>query len=181
MRIRGRLDQAQPCFSFEFFPPKTDAAMDELFRTITELASLEPGFVSVTYGAGGGTRDLTLEMVSRIKRELGIEVMAHLTCAGHSRDELSGMLDRLREDGIENVLALRGDRRPEDPPVGPDGLAYANELVELIRGRDHPICVGGAAYPEGHLECPSRDEDLLNLKRKVDAGADFLVDRKSVV
>jgi methylenetetrahydrofolate reductase (NADPH) len=177
MRIRDRLAQPAPCFSFEFFPPKNDAGMDALFQSLTELALLEPGFVSVTYGAGGSTRDRTIEIVTRVKRSVGIEAMAHLTCVGHSKAELTGLLERLRDAGIENVLALRGD-----PPRGetaftpaPDGFSYASDLVSFIRERGHPFCVGGAAYPEGHIETSSREVDLANLKRKVDAGAEFLI------
>src|SRR3990172_9398449 len=109
MRRRDRLAQPAPCFSFEFFPPKNDAGMDALFQSLTELALLEPGFVSVTYGAGGSTRDRTIEIVTRVKRSVGIEAMAHLTCVGHSKAELTGLLERLQDAGIENVLALRGD------------------------------------------------------------------------
>jgi methylenetetrahydrofolate reductase (NADPH) len=176
MKIKDRLAEPRPCFSFEFFPPKTDQAMDELFRTIHDLARLEPGFVSVTYGAMGQTRSRTIEVVTRIKRVTGIEAMAHVTCAGHSRADLRALLDRLRDDGVENVLALRGD-----PPKGeesfvppPDEFAFASELVEFIRSEGYPFCVGAAAYPEGHLES-SREEDLVHLKRKVDAGVDFLI------
>mgnify|MGYP000863655482 CR=1 FL=1 len=157
MRIRDRLDNAKPCFSFEFFPPKTDAAMDELFRTVSELAPLEPGFVSVTYGAAGGTRDLTVEVVTRIQRNLGLPAMAHLTCASQTRDEIRTLLDRLRDEGIQNVLALRGDPRPGDRVVpGDQGFASAKELIEFIRGEGYPFCVGAAAYPEGHPSSPSR-------------------------
>jgi methylenetetrahydrofolate reductase (NADPH) len=177
MKIRNRLNPSNPCFSFEFFPPKTDEGAANLLKTLEELAPLEPGFVSVTYGAGGSTRDRTLGLVSEIKRTTGIEAMAHLTCVGHTRQELQEIIDRLFEAKIENILALRGD-----PPQGQkafvpvaEGLNYAAELVELIRQRDHAICLGGACYPEGHLETPSREQDLKNLKRKVDAGLDFII------
>ena len=176
MRIRDRLEQSRPCFSFEFFPPKSDLAMDELFQTVTDLAPLAPGFVSVTYGAGGGNRDLTVEVITRIRRILGVEVMAHLTCVGHTRAELVGLLERLRDEGLENLLALRGDKRPDDPSSTlEEGLSHASDLVGLIRDRGFCFCVGGAAYPEGHLECASREVDLRNLKREVDAGAEFLI------
>ncbi|HME89889.1 MAG TPA: methylenetetrahydrofolate reductase [NAD(P)H] [Myxococcaceae bacterium] len=177
MKIRNRLNPSNPCFSFEFFPPKTEEGAANLMKTLEELAPLEPGFVSVTYGAGGSTRDRTLSLVTEMKRTTGIEAMAHLTCVGHSREELDEVIDRLFEAKIENILALRGD-----PPMGqkafvpvPGGLSYAAELVELIRQRDHAICLGGACYPEGHIETPSREEDLKNLKRKVDAGLDFII------
>jgi methylenetetrahydrofolate reductase (NADPH) len=177
MKIRNRLNPSSPCFSFEFFPPKTDEGWTNLRRTLADLAPLDPGFVSVTYGAGGGTRDRTLQLVTEIKQTTGIEAMAHLTCVGHTRAELETIIERLLDARIENVLALRGD-----PPAGQasflpviGGLHFAWELVELIRRRDHTLCVGGACYPEGHMEAPSRDEDLKNLKRKVDAGLDFII------
>jgi methylenetetrahydrofolate reductase (NADPH) len=176
MRISDRLAQPSPCFSFEFFPPKTDAGMESLFQTVAELSPLEPGFVSVTYGAGGSTRDRTLEVVARIKK-LGLEAMAHLTCVGHSRSELRTILGRLQAAGIENLLALRGD-----PPKGeatfvppPDGFTHAEELVSFIKSEGLPFCIGGAAHPEGHMENASRQADLDNLKRKVDAGVEFLI------
>jgi len=177
MKIRYRLNPSNPCFSFEFFPPKTDEGVADLLRTVEELAPLDPGFVSVTYGAGGSTRDRTLDLVTRIKKDSGIEAMAHVTCVGHSKDELSQILDRLGSAGIQNVLALRGD-----PPQGqkqfvaaPGGFRFASELVAFIRERDYPFCLGGAGYPEGHIENPSREVDLKNLKTKVDAGLDFVI------
>lgn len=177
MKIRNRLNPSKPCFSFEFFPPKTEDGWTNLRKTLEELSGLEPGFVSVTYGAGGSTRDKTLQLVQEIKQTTGIEAMAHLTCVGHTREELSDIVDRLLESGIENILALRGD-----PPIGQKsfapvvgGFRYASELVELIREKDHTLCIGGACYPEGHIEAASRDDDLRNLKLKVDAGIDFVI------
>jgi methylenetetrahydrofolate reductase (NADPH) len=177
MKIRNRLNPSNPCYSFEFFPPKTDEGTRSLLKTLEDLAPLAPGFVSVTYGAGGSTRDRTLELVTRIKQTTGIEAMAHVTCVGHSLDELRELLDRLAAARIENVLALRGD-----PPKGEEtfvpaagGCRYASELVEFIRANDYPFCVGSAGYPEGHVETASREEDLRNLKRKVDAGCDFVI------
>jgi methylenetetrahydrofolate reductase (NADPH) len=177
MKIRNRLNPSHPCFSFEFFPPKTEEGWANLQRTVQDLAPLDPGFVSVTYGAGGGTRDRTLQLVTEIKQTTGIEAMAHLTCVGHTRAELGGIVERLLDAKIENVLALRGD-----PPAGQSsflpvagGFRFASELVELIRERDHTLCIGGACYPEGHMEAASREDDLKNLKRKVDAGLDFII------
>lgn len=177
MKIRNRLNPSNPCFSFEFFPPKTDEGTANLLRTLEELAPLEPGFVSVTYGAGGSTRDRTIELVTRIKQTSGIEAMAHLTCVGHSREELHDVLRKLKEAKVENVLPLRGD-----PPQGqkefvptPGGFRYASELVNFIREEDFNFCLGGACYPEGHVETASRDDDLRHLKAKVDAGLDFLI------
>ncbi len=177
MKIRNRLNPSKPCFSFEFFPPKTEEGWTNLRQTLEDLAGLEPGFVSVTYGAGGSTRDRTLQLVSEIKATTGIEAMAHLTCVGHTREELNEVVDRLLESRIENVLALRGDPPQGQKSFAPvaGGLQYASDLVELIRHKDHTLCIGGACYPEGHIEASSRDEDLTNLKRKVDAGLDFVI------
>ncbi len=176
MKIRNRLNPSQPCFSFEFFPPKTPEGLNNLLRTLEDLAPLSPGFVSVTYGAGGSTRGQTVDLVKAI-RERGIEAMAHVTCVGHARSELRLLLEQLAAAKVENVLALRGD-----PPAGdrafvpaPDGFAHASELVAFIREHDFPFCLGGACYPEGHVDTVSREEDLRHLKSKVDAGLDFLI------
>lgn len=177
MKIRNRLNPSNPCFSFEFFPPKTDAGTVNLMQTLEDLAPLEPGFVSVTYGAGGSTRDRTVDLVTRIKRDTGIETMAHLTCLGHTRDELRELLGRLEAAGIENVLVLRGDA-PQGSPLPPPsdtGFQYATDLVRFIREEDFGFSLGGACYPEGHVETGSRDDDLRHLKAKVDAGLDFVV------
>lgn len=178
MKIVDRLRQGgAPCFSFEFFPPKTEEGVAQLFATLRELQDLAPAFVSVTYGAGGSTRQMTVDLVSAIKRETGIEAMAHLTCVGHGRAELAEVLERLRAAGVENVLALRGDP-PVDQPTfvtAPDGLSHANELIELIRSRDLPFGLGAACYPESHLESKALDDDIAQTRRKVDAGADFLI------
>lgn len=177
MKIRNRLNPSKPCFSFEFFPPKTPEGEKQLWETLEDLRSLEPGFVSVTYGAGGSTRDRTIELVTHIKERTGIEPMAHLTCVGHTKAEIADVLSRLAKARIENVLALRGD-----PPKGQTsfqrtegGFGYANELVEFVREQDLGFGIGGAAYPEGHPETASREADLQHLKLKVDAGCDFVV------
>lgn len=177
MRIGDLYGRDRPIFSFEFFPPQTKAGHHSLIETIGELRTLNPDFVSVTYGAGGSTRDRTLDLVSYIKNSIGIEAMAHLTCVGASQEELSAILARLANAGIENVIALRGD-----PPKGeeefrphPQGLHYAQELVALIR-RDHPgFCVAAACYPEKHVQAPSLAEDLRHLTDKVSAGVDVLI------
>jgi len=168
------LAAGRPLFSFEFFPPKDEAAAAELMRVVASLQELRPDFVSVTYGAGGSTRAKTIDLVVRIKREAGIEAAAHLTCVGHSKDEIRAVLRELADQGIENILALRGD-----PPRGqtifaphPDGFRYANELaVEVAK---MGFCFGVAGYPEKHIEAPSFEIDLQNLKRKVGAGASFV-------
>ena len=178
MLIRDFLASGAPSISFEFFPPKSDEAAAQLERTISELGELSPTFISVTYGAGGSTREKTVEIVSRIKRGAGIEAMAHLTCVGSTRDELGSVLHRLADGGVENVLALRGD-----PPKGQKaftpvegGFRYANELAAFIReAHGDKLCVGGAAYPEKHVESGNPAVDLNNLKRKVDAGLDFVI------
>ncbi|HET9101900.1 MAG TPA: methylenetetrahydrofolate reductase [NAD(P)H] [Solirubrobacteraceae bacterium] len=177
MRIDEILESAEePIFSFEFFPPKTIEGERVLGLALESLRQLDPAFVSVTYGAGGSTRSKTLDLTKWIKQELGIEAMAHLSCVGTSRDELTSILDDMRDAGIENVLALRGD-----PPQGetewrphPGGLRYSTELAALITGGyDH--CVGGACFPEVHPEAPDLAHDLRFLKEKVDAGVSFLI------
>jgi methylenetetrahydrofolate reductase (NADPH) len=176
MKITAKLSPKTPAFSFEFFPPKDEAGVDRLFETVARLQVYEPAYVSVTYGAGGSTRKLTVDLVTRIKREVGLEAMAHLTCVGATREEISSVLDQLREGGIENVLALRGD-----PPKGETafvksegGFGYASELTEFIRSR-WDFCLAGACYPECHPESASVEIDLANVKRKVEAGTDVLV------
>ena len=176
MKIIDILKQDKPAFSFEFFPPKDDVGFDQLFETIDNLKSWDPAFVSVTYGAGGSTRSKTIDLVGRIKKEIGLESMAHLTCVGHSSDEILKVLESIKEQNVDNVLALRGD-----PPAGetnftkPDnGFGYAEELVQFIRER-FSFCIGVAGYPEGHPECSNREEDLFHLKKKVLAGASFIV------
>jgi methylenetetrahydrofolate reductase (NADH) len=144
---------------------------------LKELADLRPGFVSVTYGAGGSTRQLTIELTSTIKRETGIEAMAHLTCVGHGRSELAEILERLRSAGVQNVLALRGDT-PRDQSTfvpAPDGFAHANELMGFIRERGHDFCLGGACYPEVHLDTDNLDLEIEHTRRKVGDGAEFLI------
>jgi methylenetetrahydrofolate reductase (NADPH) len=165
-----------PVFSFEFFPPKTDEGERNLRAALGALRELEPDFVSVTYGAGGSTRGLTLELTKWIKQELGIEAMAHLSCVGVSRDELCVILDSLADAGIENVLALRGDAPRGDSSwqPHPNGLRYSSELATLIASR-YPACVGAACFPEVHPEAADLASDLRFLKQKVDCGVSFLI------
>jgi methylenetetrahydrofolate reductase (NADPH) len=178
MRINEVLaTAAEPVFSFEFFPPKTDEGVDNLFATIDALKGLDPTFVSVTYGAGGGTRDGTIEISTRIKNEIGLETMMHLSCVGETRDGLDEILGTIESAGIENVLALRGD-----PPRGdtefkrPDGgLSSAAELAGFISERFESFSLGGSCFPEVHPEAASLEADLAYLKTKVDAGAAFLI------
>jgi methylenetetrahydrofolate reductase (NADPH) len=176
MRISQALATQRPFFSFEFFPPRTDEAQQHLLETARTLRGLRPAFVSVTYGAGGSTRARTVEVAKQIQKDVGINVMAHVTCVGSSRADLRGVLNELEAAGIENVLALRGDP-PKDAAVFetvPGGFAYASDLVAMVE-RNYHFCIGGACYPEKHIEAASLDEDLYNLKRKVDAGAEFLI------
>jgi methylenetetrahydrofolate reductase (NADPH) len=178
MLIRDLLASRAPSISFEFFPPKSDEAAAQLERTIADLRPLQPDFVSVTWGAGGSTREKTIEIVSRIRDGAGLEAMAHLTCVGSTREELAAVLRRLKDAGVHNVLALRGD-----PPKGQTsftavegGFRYASELTAFIReAHGSDLCLGGAAYPEKHVECGNPAVDINNLKRKVDAGLDFLI------
>ncbi len=167
-----------PHISFEVFPPKTDAAMESLRRVLPELIELGPRYMTVTYGAGGSTRERTVEIAALIKREYHMESACHLTCVGHSRDDLDRLLDDIRDSGIENIVALRGD-----PPRGetkfvppPDGYSHGNELVAHIRRRhaaDFGIAVAG--YPEKHIESTDVESDLRHFKNKVDAGADIAI------
>jgi methylenetetrahydrofolate reductase (NADPH) len=177
MKIRDLFKAGRRLFSFEFFPPKSEAGAATLERTIRELADLQPAFVSVTYGAGGSTRDRTVELVTRIQRDDKICAMAHLTCAGASRDEISGVIDRLVDGGIENIIALRGDAPPGQPfTVPPDGFGHGSDLVSYIRKRHGDrLCLAAAGYPENHPECRDTDLDMKNLVTKVNAGVDFLV------
>ncbi|MGE0478924.1 MAG: methylenetetrahydrofolate reductase [NAD(P)H] [Phycisphaerae bacterium] len=176
MRIRELLSCGRPSLSFEFFPPKDEASLAALRDTLAALRELRPTYISVTYGAGGSTRERTLELVSHVRRDYGIEAMAHLTCVGASKAEIRTVLERLADAGVENVLALRGD-----PPRGqvnflphPEGFRYANELASFAR-EHFSFCLAGACYPEKHPEAPSLDADLLAAKRKVDAGCQFLI------
>jgi methylenetetrahydrofolate reductase (NADPH) len=171
------LNAEEPTFSFEFFPPKSEAGEANLAAALTELHALAPAFVSVTYGAGGSTRDRNVEIVSELKRRYGLEAMAHLTCVNATVSELRSTLDVMRGAGVENVLALRGD-----PPADQErwtktegGLGYSRELVELIRSEYPEFAIGAACFPEVHIHATSAEDDLRFLKAKVDAGASFLI------
>lgn len=180
MKIVDLYGRQKHTFSFEFFPPKNEEGETKLFGTIQRLKQLKPAFVSVTYGAMGTTRDNTIRIVERIKKEIGIEPASHLTCVGHTASEIEVILGELRKRGIENIVALRGD-----PPKGetefkpvPNGFHYGSELVGFIRR--HPefskvFSLAVAGYPEGHVECPDKIEDLKHLKEKVDQGADVVI------
>jgi methylenetetrahydrofolate reductase (NADPH) len=177
MRIDRILSTTRPCFSVEFFPPKTEEGRRTLFETVEALKPLEPNFVSVTYGAGGATREGTVEIASAIQNEHGIETMAHLSCVGETQDGLRGVLDGARDAGIENVLALRGDPpRGETEFIQPEGgLSSAAELAGFITAEGYDFAIGGACFPEVHPEAPDLDADLAYLKTKVENGATFLI------
>lgn len=180
MKITEFYKTQKHAISFEFFPPKTEEAEAKLFETVAQLRSLKPSFVSVTYGAMGTTRSNTLRIVTRIKKETGIEAAAHLTCVGHTKDEIEGVLGELYSSGVENIVALRGD-----PPKGetefkpvPNGFRYAAELVKFIR--NHPkfskaFALAVAGYPETHVECRDKVKDLEHLRQKVANGADAVI------
>jgi methylenetetrahydrofolate reductase (NADPH) len=176
MKIKELFDQKKRVLSFELFPPKRDGNLEGLFQTVEELKQLGPDYISITYGAGGSTRDMTYDIALRLK-ETGILPLVHFTCVGHSKLEIKQLLDKLKITGIENLLALRGD-----PPKGqttfvsaPDGFRYANELIQFIRSEGYDFCLGVAGYPEGHPEALGKAEDIQNLKRKIQVGGDFIV------
>lgn len=176
MRIDGLFNKGLPTVSFEFFPPKNEAGFAQLYSAVGELYSLRPSYVSVTYGAGGSTRAKTVELVTRIQNELKIRSMAHLTCVGHTTDELGALLDQVWDAGIRNVLALRGDPAAGQAHFTPQegGFAHADQLVAFARSR-HDFCIGVAGYPQGHPECLNLTRDLEHLARKIDAGANFAI------
>jgi methylenetetrahydrofolate reductase (NADPH) len=174
--IAALFAQQRPLRSLEFFPPKDDEGVANLRATATALKRIAPDFVSVTYGAGGTTRERTAQVSALLKDELGFTVMPHLTCVGHSRAELHAIADRLHAGGFRNIMTLRGDPPKGENTFTPvaDGLRYASDLVTLLRARHPDFCLGIAGYPEKHPEAPSLDADLAHLKHKVDAGAAFI-------
>jgi len=176
MKITEILRHRALTVSFEFFPPKTEQEMVQLFETLREVKKLDPGYISVTYAPGGETKEKTIEIVRRAKSEIALESMAHLTCVGHSREELRKILDELKISGIDNVIALRGDPLKGQTKFTPhpDGFKNASELTAFIRAR-YPFCIAVAGYPEGHIESPDKETDWNNLFRKVTAGADFII------
>jgi methylenetetrahydrofolate reductase (NADPH) len=181
MHIRDILAKYNPTFSFEFFPPKTDDAWNELFTNIARLQELNPSFVSVTYGAGGSTRMQTHDLVGRIQRETKLTAVAHLTCVCHSKRELGSILDRYAASGVENIMALSGDppRTMANYDRSTDAFRYAAQLVEFIRQRKklpdpRGFGIGVAGFPEGHPDTPNRIKEMDFLKKKVDAGADYI-------
>jgi methylenetetrahydrofolate reductase (NADPH) len=177
MRIDEILESTRPVFSVEFFPPKTDEGRETLFETVEVLRELGPSFFSVTYGAGGATREGTVEITRAIRDEYGVEAMAHLSCVGETTDALRGMVDRIADAGIENILALRGDppRGQSDFAQPEGGLGSASDLAALISEKHPGVAIGGACFPEVHPEAANLEADIAYLKTKVDNGATFLI------
>ncbi len=177
MHLRTLYDRPEPTISFEYFPPKSAEAEETLVRDTTPgLLKLNPAFISITYGAGGGTRDSTLRIATRLRKDYGVEPLMHFTCVGSTREQLSQYLDEARKMGLENVLALRGD-----PPKGQTafqatagGFAYATDLVRFIKSRGD-YCIAAACYPEGHVESRYKHDDWDRAAEKVKAGAEFLI------
>lgn len=175
MHIAEILKNNRISFSFEFFPPKDEKASEQLFTTIAHLKALKPAYVSVTYGAGGSTRELTHALVMRISRETNLTVVSHLTCIGASRDDIGAILQDYSTNGIQNILALSGDLPKNSPIVQPlNGFAHAGELVAFIRKEFPHMGIGVAGFPEGHPKTPNRLMEIDYLKSKVDAGADYI-------
>ena len=173
MKLSQILGKDKITLSFEVFPPKTEANYEAVKKAALDVAALNPSYMSVTYGAGGSTRANTVQIASAIQQQYGITAISHLTCVGATKEDIDHTLDSMKEAGIENVLALRGDR-PKDFEGEPfTDFHYASELVEHIKARGD-FCVGGACYPEGHVDAHNKKEDITYLKKKVDAGCDYL-------
>lgn len=176
MHISEVLKKKNPAISFEFFPPKTESSSTDLFQTIQQLAPLKPAYVSVTYGAGGSTRELTHDLVVKLQRETSLTIVSHLTCVGSSQDEIYKILKKYEESGIQNIMALRGDlpkTQKQFVPVA-NGFPYAVELVAFIKKHFPNMGIGTAGFPEGHPDTPNRLTEIENLKKKVDAGVDYI-------
>lgn len=171
MKIRDILAKGEPTLSFEVFPPKTEDKFESVEKAAAQIAKLKPAFMSVTYGAGGGTSKYTVDIAAHIQERYQVTPLAHLTCVSSSREKVHQVLEQLKERKIENVLALRGDI-PADGQVEKD-YRYAAELVREIK-QEEDLCIGAACYPEGHVESANKTEDILHLKEKVDAGCDFI-------
>ena len=173
MKIKDRLTDGKVHISFEVFPPKTDAKFESVQNAVDEIAKLAPSFISVTYGAGGGTSKNTVKIASHIQNELGVDSIAHLTCVSSTKEEVRQRIQEMKENGIQNILALRGDIPAESEFPIPNQYKYAYELIEDIKAQGD-FCIGAACYPEGHVECEHKEDDIAHLKQKVDCGVDFL-------
>lgn len=172
MQIKEILKKGEPTLSFEVFPPKTEDKYESVDRAVREIAKLKPAFMSVTYGAGGGTSKYTVEIASSIYKKYNVTALAHLTCVSSTKDKVHQVLNELKEKNVENVLALRGDI-PKDGAIETD-YRYASELIDEIKKSGYDFCIGAACYPEGHVESANKTEDIVHLKEKVDAGCDFV-------
>lgn len=172
MKLNELFSLSRPTLSFEVFPPKAQDTFDKMKSAIGEIAELKPDFMSVTYGAGGGTSDFTVKIAEDIEKTHGVTALAHLTCISSTKERVLSQLTQLKEAGIENILALRGDI-PQDNDGKSGAFKYASELIEEIK-KQGDFCIGGACYPEGHLESESLDEDIKNIAKKVEAGCSFL-------
>ena len=173
MKIKDRLTDGKVHISFEVFPPKTDAKFESVQNAVDEIAKLAPSFISVTYGAGGGTSKNTVKIASHIQNEIGVDSIAHLTCVSSTKEEVRQRIQEMKENGIQNILALRGDIPAESEFPIPNQYKYAYELIEDIKAQGD-FCIGAACYPEGHVECEHKEDDIAHLKQKVDCGVDFL-------
>lgn len=173
MKIIDRLKEDGVHISFEIFPPKTDAGFESVLHAADQIAALSPAFISVTYGAGGGTSKNTVRIAGHIQNEMHVPALAHLTCVSSTREEVAAVVEQLQQEGIENILALRGDIPKETVFPLPGQYHYACELIEDIK-RQGDFCIGAACYPEGHVESEHKDEDIMHLKEKVDCGVDFI-------
>lgn len=173
MKIIDRMLEDRVNISFEVFPPKTDDTYDKVLEATNEIAKLKPSFISVTYGAGGGTSKNTVKIASHIKNDLGVNSIAHLTCVSSTQDEVHRVVEDIKASGIQNILALRGDIPKDSAFPMPGHYKYACELIEDIKTRGD-FCIGAACYPEGHVETEHKADDIAHLKQKVDSGVDFL-------
>lgn len=173
MKIIDRMLEDRVNISFEVFPPKTDDTFDKVLEATNEIAKLNPSFISVTYGAGGGTSKNTVKIASHIKNDLGVNSIAHLTCVSSTKDEVHRVVEDIKANGIQNILALRGDIPKDAAFPMPGHYKYACELIEDIKTRGD-FCIGAACYPEGHVETEHKADDIAHLKQKVDSGVDFL-------
>lgn len=176
MKITELLANKPVTLSFEVFPPKTDDGYESVAQAVTSLSAMKPDYISVTYGAGGGTSKNTVRIASEIQGQLGTTALPHLSCVSSTREEVAQLLDQMEQNGLHNVLALRGDRilQTAAGPKSDDDYEYAFQLITDIRTRGN-FCIGAACYPEGHVECEDKETDLIHLKEKVDCGVDFLV------
>lgn len=173
MKIKDRLKSENVHISFEVFPPKTDAKYDSVLSAVDEIAKLEPSFISVTYGAGGGTSKNTVKIASHIQNDLKVDSIAHLTCVSSTKEEVRKRIQELKDNGIQNILALRGDIPQDSQFPIPNQYKYAYELIQDIKSQGD-FCIGAACYPEGHVESEHKEDDIAHLKQKVECGVDFL-------